>query len=106
LIDRAIDQWEAAYGRSTVKNTIAALVPVLDEAVRDGPLVRNPARIGLGGVSSAGLPCQSRLPRVLAISPAGRAHVEPADRGSRAEGWSSGLGRLRDDLGDNRVTDQ
>jgi hypothetical protein len=31
LIDRAIDQWEASYGRSTVKNTIAALVLVLDE---------------------------------------------------------------------------
>jgi integrase len=44
LIDRAIDQWEAAYGRSTVKNTIADLVLVLDEAVRDGLLVRNPAK--------------------------------------------------------------
>jgi hypothetical protein len=44
LIDRAIDQWEAAYGRSTVKNTIAALVLVLDEAVRDGLLMRNPAK--------------------------------------------------------------
>ena len=56
MIDRAIDQWEAAYGRSTVKNTIAALVLVLDEAVRDGLLMRNPAKIGLGGVASAGLP--------------------------------------------------
>ena len=44
LIDRAIDQWEKQYGRSTVKNTIAALVLVLDEAVRDGLLVRNPAK--------------------------------------------------------------
>ena len=44
LIDRAIDQWEADYGRSTVKNTIAALVLVLDEAVRDGILPRNPAK--------------------------------------------------------------
>jgi hypothetical protein len=26
LIDRAIDQWEAAHSRPTVKNTIAALV--------------------------------------------------------------------------------
>jgi hypothetical protein len=34
----------AAYGRSTVKNTIAALVLVLDEAVRDGLLLRNPAK--------------------------------------------------------------
>ena len=44
LIDRAIDEWELLYGRSTVKNTVAALVLVLDEAVRDGLLVRNPAR--------------------------------------------------------------
>lgn len=43
LIDRAIDQWQEQYGRSTVKNTIAALVLVLDEAVRDGLLIRNPA---------------------------------------------------------------
>lgn len=44
LIDRAIDQWETEYGRSTVKNTVSALVLVLDEAVRDGLLVRNPAK--------------------------------------------------------------
>lgn len=44
LIDRAIDQWEQQYGRSTVKNTTAALVLVLDEAVRDGLLGRNPAK--------------------------------------------------------------
>ena len=44
LIDRAIDGWEQEYGRSTVKNTVAALVLVLDEAVRDGILVRNPAK--------------------------------------------------------------
>jgi hypothetical protein len=67
LIDRAIDQWEAAYGRSTVKNTIAALVLVLDEAT--GCWCATRRRIGLGGVSSAGLSCQWRLPRVPAISP-------------------------------------
>lgn len=44
LIDRAIDQWEMEYGASTVKNTVAALVLVLDEAVRDGLLTRNPAK--------------------------------------------------------------
>ena len=32
------------HGRSTVKNTVAALVLVLDEAVRDGLLIRNPAK--------------------------------------------------------------
>jgi integrase len=44
LIDRAIDRWEQNYGRSTVKNTVAVLVLVLDEAVRDGIIVRNPAK--------------------------------------------------------------
>lgn len=44
LIDRVIDRWEVECGRSTVKNTVAALVLVLDEAVRDELLSRNPAR--------------------------------------------------------------
>jgi len=44
LIDRAIDRWEIDCGTSTVKNTVAALVLVLDEAVRDGVLARNPAK--------------------------------------------------------------
>ncbi|HEY9412221.1 MAG TPA: site-specific integrase [Jiangellaceae bacterium] len=44
LIDRAIDGWERKYGRSTVKNSIAPLVLVLDEAVRDALIDRNPAK--------------------------------------------------------------
>ncbi|WP_152363718.1 site-specific integrase [Microlunatus speluncae] len=44
LVDRIIDRWEVECGRSTVKNTVAALVLVLDEAVRDELLKRNPAR--------------------------------------------------------------
>jgi integrase len=44
LIDRSIDTWEGEYGRSTVKNSVAALVLVLDEAVRDGLILRNPAK--------------------------------------------------------------
>src|SRR6188472_1168639 len=44
LVDRAIDEWETTYGRSTVKNTVSALVLVLDEAVRDGIVTRNPAK--------------------------------------------------------------
>ena len=44
LVDRAIDDWEQHYGRSTVKNTVAALVLVLDEAVSDGIIARNPAK--------------------------------------------------------------
>lgn len=44
LIDRAIDDWETTYGRSIIKNSTAALVLVLDEAVRDGLIDRNPAK--------------------------------------------------------------
>jgi len=44
LVDRAIDEWETKHGRSTVKNTVSALVLVLDEAVREGIIARNPAK--------------------------------------------------------------
>jgi hypothetical protein len=44
LVDRAIDDWERDNSRSTVKNSVAALVLVLDETVRDGLITRNPAR--------------------------------------------------------------
>nr|WP_025155421.1 site-specific integrase [Leifsonia aquatica] len=44
LIDRTIDRWEAEYGPSTVKNSIAPLVRVLDVAVRDEVIPSNPAR--------------------------------------------------------------
>jgi integrase len=44
VIDRAIDRWESEYGASTVKNTVAALVLVLDQAMRDGLISRNPAK--------------------------------------------------------------
>ncbi|WP_022883666.1 tyrosine-type recombinase/integrase [Glaciibacter superstes] len=43
-IDRTIDAWEKRYGASTIKNSIAPLVRVLDEAVRDGMLTINPAK--------------------------------------------------------------
>jgi hypothetical protein len=68
LIDRAIDQWEAAYGRSTVKNTIAAWCWCWTRRCATGCWCATRRRIGLGGVSSAGLPCRWRLLRVLAIS--------------------------------------
>ena len=42
LVDRAIDQWETEFGLSTIKNTVSALVLVLNEAVRDGIIPRNP----------------------------------------------------------------
>lgn len=44
VIDRAIDRWETEYGSSTVKNTVAALVLVLDQAMRDGLISRNPGK--------------------------------------------------------------
>jgi len=44
IVDRAIDNWEGTYSRSTLKNTIAALTRVLDEAVRDDLITHNPVR--------------------------------------------------------------
>jgi integrase len=44
IIDRAIDEWESEFSRSLLKNLLAALTRVLDEAVRDELVARNPAR--------------------------------------------------------------
>ncbi|SDQ21501.1 tyrosine-type recombinase/integrase [Leucobacter chromiiresistens] len=44
MIDRTIDEWEKHCSASTIKNTIAPLVRVLDEAVRDDVIPSNPAR--------------------------------------------------------------
>lgn len=45
-VDRAVHGWIADdCSRSTVKNSIAVLVRVMEQAVRDGILDRNPARI-------------------------------------------------------------
>lgn len=70
LVDRAIDAWEQEYSRSTVKNTVAALVLVLDEAVRDGMTQRNPAkdraRRRIVG-RSFGNPAELANPRDLAL---------------------------------------
>ena len=44
IIDRIIDEWEKRHGASTIKNTIAPLVRVLNEAVRDGLLTINPVK--------------------------------------------------------------
>jgi hypothetical protein len=76
LIDRAIDQWEAAYGRSTVKHTVAALVLVLDGGARRpaGPqpgegsgaaAYRRPVYLADGGSES---PRDFALPDVHALS--------------------------------------
>lgn len=44
VIDRTIDRWESDCSPSTLKNTISALIRVLDEAVRDEIIAANPAR--------------------------------------------------------------
>jgi integrase len=45
-VDRTVHAWIArGVGRSMVKNTLAALVRVMEQAVRDGLIERNPARI-------------------------------------------------------------
>lgn len=44
IIDRTIDGWEQRYGASTIKNSIAPLVRILDEAVRDNLIQINPAK--------------------------------------------------------------
>jgi integrase len=45
-VDRAVHGWIAdECGRSTVKNSLAVLVRVMEQAVRDGIIDRNPARI-------------------------------------------------------------
>jgi integrase len=44
IVDRTIDYWELTHSASTLKNTIAVLTRLLDEAVRDEVIVRNPAR--------------------------------------------------------------
>jgi integrase len=44
VIDRVIDDWEGRYGASTIKNSVAPLTRVLDEAMRDGLIASNPSR--------------------------------------------------------------
>jgi len=44
MIDRAIDRWETQLSPSLIKNSIAPLVRVLDEATRDDIIALNPAK--------------------------------------------------------------
>ncbi|MFU8854946.1 site-specific integrase [Micromonospora sp. SL1-18] len=45
-VDRAVHSWIAdECSRSTVKNSLAALVRVMEQAVRDGIIQRNPAQV-------------------------------------------------------------
>ena len=70
LIDRAIDRWEEQFGGSTVKNTVAALVLVLDEAVRDGAHC-NPAKDRRGARPWGGPASDPSSPRDLALPDVG-----------------------------------
>jgi len=46
VVDRVVHGWIADQcGRSTVKNSLAVLVRVMEQAVRDGIVDRNPARV-------------------------------------------------------------
>ncbi|MET9174110.1 hypothetical protein ABZX64_24115 [Streptomyces misionensis] len=46
VVDRTVQNWIAdEHSRSTVKNTIAVLVRVMEQAVRDGIITVNPARV-------------------------------------------------------------
>ncbi|WP_294181157.1 site-specific integrase [uncultured Schumannella sp.] len=71
IIDRTIDEWEKRHGASTIKNTIAPLVRVLDEAVRDGLLTINPAKNrakrSLNRNAFRGQPAEQSSPRSHAI---------------------------------------
>jgi integrase len=86
LIDRAIDRWEEQYSASTVKNTIAALVLVLDEAVRDELLRRNPAKdrarrktVGRTAPAEVVNPRDLALPDVTTLEQLTAAVVEAGD---------------------------
>lgn len=101
LIDRAIDRWEGEYGASTVKNSVAALVLVLDEAVRDGILARNPAkdRARRTKVGRSAAHVEEVNPRDLALS--GVATLELPGGCRCRPGWTSVLGRHGDDSRDD-----
>ncbi|MBM7086843.1 tyrosine-type recombinase/integrase [Micromonospora humidisoli] len=46
VVDRAVHSWIAEeYSRSTVKNSLAVLARVMEQAVRDGIISRNPAKV-------------------------------------------------------------
>ncbi|MEU3750149.1 MULTISPECIES: tyrosine-type recombinase/integrase [Streptomyces] len=78
-VDRTVQNWIAdEHGRSTVKNTIAVLVRVMEQAVRDGIIKVNPARVT--GWQKLYKQAEDELldPRALAL-PGWEALVELAD---------------------------
>lgn len=67
MIDRAIDDWEVRYSASVVKNSIAPLVRVLDEAVREDVIGVNPAKNRARRSLNADAPHRADSPRAYAI---------------------------------------
>ncbi|MFJ5830904.1 tyrosine recombinase XerC [Streptomyces sp. NPDC093089] len=78
-VDRTVQNWIAdEHGRSTVKNSLAVLVRVMEQAVRDGIIKVNPARVT--GWQKLYKPAEDELlnPRALAL-PDWQALVQLAD---------------------------
>jgi integrase len=68
VVDRAVHGWIAdECSRSTVKNSLAALVRVLEQALRDGIIDRNPARISGWQRTYARVEDELDDPRALAL---------------------------------------
>lgn len=71
VVDRTVQNWIAdEHSRSTVKNTIAVLVRVMEQAVRDGIIKINPARV-------TGWHLPRPLPRLGRCRPLRRLHRCP-----------------------------
>lgn len=88
-VDRAVNAWIAdECGLSTVKNSLAVLVRVMEQALRDGIVVRNPARVT--GWQQAFRKAEDELddPRALALPDTGRRC--PSSRGHSSSARSSG----------------
>lgn len=67
MIDRAIDDWETRYSASILKNSIAPLVRVLDEAVREDVISANPAKNRARRSLNTSAPQTTGSPRAYAI---------------------------------------
>ncbi|MCX4790937.1 hypothetical protein OG369_33720 [Streptomyces sp. NBC_01221] len=79
VVDRTVQNWIAdEYSRSTVKNTVAVLVRVMEQAVRDGIVKVNSARVT--GRQKLCKQAEDELldPRALAL-PDWKTLVRPAD---------------------------
>ncbi|MEV4342299.1 hypothetical protein [Streptomyces sp. NPDC049590] len=79
VVDRTVQDWIAdEHSRSTVKNTIAVLVRVMEQAVRDGIITDNPARVTGWQKLYKQTEDEFRDPRALAL-PDWDSLVRPAD---------------------------